>query len=71
MTKKITLSVMLTAVSFYFQPSFIKAQEKNPNEQTSSTKNLPRFATDSSMGTFHFNMNGLNITSSYLITHLN
>ncbi|WP_312392839.1 M4 family metallopeptidase [Chryseobacterium sp.] len=72
MTKKITLSILLTAaVSFYFQPALIKAQERTPNEQTSSTKNLPKFSTDSSLGTFHFDFKGRNVTPNYLVTHFN
>ena len=71
MTKKITLSLLLTgAVSFYFQSNLLIAQERNPFEQTFQN-NLPPFKVNPSTGSFQYDMDGKNVTSKHLINRLN
>lgn len=71
MTRKITLSLLLTgAVSFYFQSNLLIAQERNPSEQTSNNS-LPSFKTNPSTGSFQYDMDGKNVTSKQLINRLN
>lgn len=72
MTQATTLPLTIMAFTgFFFQPQLTMAQQKNPQEQRVSVRELPQFTTDSSMGTFHLNFEGLNITSSYLTAHFN